>query len=491
MGTLIDYWYYTGDTTWNEDTTAGLLFQVGDEKDYMPRNQTHTEGNDDQGFWGLAVMTATEYNFPNPPSDKPQWLALAQAVFNTQAARWSTEYCNGGLRWQIFEWNNGFDYKNTISQACFFALGARLALYTGNKTYAEWAEKTWDWTSGVGYIDDKWNVYDGGYIDDNCTELTPYQWTYNIGGFLLGAAAMYNYTEDEKWKDRIDGLLTGSEKFFKGDNRDIMTEVACESVDRCNIDQQSFKAYFSRWLANVVKWYPGASEKVMPWLRASSIAAARQCTGGDNGRMCGLKWSSGSTWDGTTGLGQQMAALEVTLSNLIEESRAPVTADNGGTSAGDPSAGSGDIGRQADIVFKPITAGDRAGAGILTAAVLIGLIGGCAFVLSEDSHEKQVKSHGPRAPGKFSSKLTSLGIGTGAAGFVGGFGHGKGKERLDSNEKVDHATHTSVLAPPPEMRQLQTPPRAAMPASGDVVGNGSSAFNEHPPRRLSRRVAEV
>ncbi|CAI4211174.1 unnamed protein product [Parascedosporium putredinis] len=363
----------------------------------------------------MATDMMTFYTGNKPGARPAIFPCHTTAVFNTQAARWSTEYCNGGLRWQIFEWNNGFDYKNTISQACFFSLGARLALYTGNKTYAEWAEKTWDWTSGVGYIDDKWNVYDGGYINDNCTELTPYQWTYNIGGFLLGAAAMYNYTEDEKWKDRIDGLLTGSEKFFKGDNRDIMTEVACESVDRCNIDQQSFKAYFSRWLANVVKWYPGAAEKVMPWLRASSVAAASQCTGGDNGRMCGLKWSSGSTWDGTTGLGQQMAALEVTLANLIEESRAPVTADNG-----------------------------------------------------EDSHEKQVKSQslGPRAPGKFSSTLASLGIGTGAAGFVGGFGHGKGKERLDSNEKVDHATHTSVLASPPEMRQLQTPPRAAMPASG-------------------------
>ena len=102
MGTLIDYWYYTGDDSWNDDTMEGLLFQVGDKADYMPRNQTKTEGNDDQGFWGLAAMTAAEYKFPDPPDDKPQWLALAQAVFNTQAARWDTEHCGGGLRWQIF-----------------------------------------------------------------------------------------------------------------------------------------------------------------------------------------------------------------------------------------------------------------------------------------------------------------------------------------------------------------------------------------------------
>jgi hypothetical protein len=129
MGALIDYWCmsttasldqrkrettdanslvdYTGDTRWNNDTTAGLLFQVGDTIDYMPVNQTLTEGNDDQGFWGMAVMSAAEYNFPDPPANKPQWLALAQAVFNTQAARWDPGNCGGGLRWQIFTWNNG------------------------------------------------------------------------------------------------------------------------------------------------------------------------------------------------------------------------------------------------------------------------------------------------------------------------------------------------------------------------------------------------
>jgi mannan endo-1,6-alpha-mannosidase len=117
MGTLIDYWYYTGDDAYNDITQQALLFQVGETNDYMPRNQTRTEGNDDQGFWGLSVMSAAEYNFPNPPADKPQWLGLAQAVFNTQAARWDTEYCKGGLRWQIFTWNNGYDYKVSQTRA--------------------------------------------------------------------------------------------------------------------------------------------------------------------------------------------------------------------------------------------------------------------------------------------------------------------------------------------------------------------------------------
>lgn len=72
-----------------------------------------------QGFWGMSAMTAAEFNFPNPPADKPQWVALAQAVFNTQAdpSRHDTT-CNGGLRWQIPLSNNGYDYKNSRHLLC-------------------------------------------------------------------------------------------------------------------------------------------------------------------------------------------------------------------------------------------------------------------------------------------------------------------------------------------------------------------------------------
>jgi mannan endo-1,6-alpha-mannosidase len=83
MGTYVDYWHLTGDTSYNAVITEGLLHQVGDNRDYMPLNHTASLGNDDQGFWGMSAMLAAETKFPNPPADKPQWLALAQAVFNT------------------------------------------------------------------------------------------------------------------------------------------------------------------------------------------------------------------------------------------------------------------------------------------------------------------------------------------------------------------------------------------------------------------------
>lgn len=125
-------------------------FQVGQNNDYMPANQTHSEGNDDQCFWALAAMSAAELNFPNPPSDKPQWLALAQAVFNEQWSRWDTQNCGGGLRWQIFPFNSGYDYKNSISNGCLFHLGARLGRYTGNQSYVTTAEQIYTWMGTVG-----------------------------------------------------------------------------------------------------------------------------------------------------------------------------------------------------------------------------------------------------------------------------------------------------------------------------------------------------
>lgn len=111
---MIDYWHYTGDTSYNDLVSQAMLWQVGPNQDYMPPNVTASLGNDDQGFWGMSAMLAAEVNFPDPPSGQPQWLSLAQAVFNTQADPGRhDDTCGGGLRWQIPFSNNGYDYKNS------------------------------------------------------------------------------------------------------------------------------------------------------------------------------------------------------------------------------------------------------------------------------------------------------------------------------------------------------------------------------------------
>ncbi|KAK4180550.1 glycoside hydrolase [Triangularia setosa] len=372
-GTLIDYWKFTGDSSYNDLITQAMLWQVGPDKDYMPPNYTASLGNDDQGFWGMSAMLAAENNFPDPPDDEPQWLALAQAVFNTQASPdRHDETCNGGLRWQIPWSNNGYNYKNSIANGCFFNLGARLARYTGNTTYADWAAKTWDWMRGVGFMDDKYNIYDGGHVEHNCTDINRAQFSYNNGVFLLGAAYMYNYTNgSDIWRERLDGLVDATVRVFFPDN--IAYEVACEEHMSCTTDMLSFKGYVARWMATATQVAPFIAPKVLPVLQNSAKAAIASCVGEKNGqRACGFKWSTGA-FDGSVGAGQQMNVLGAVSSLLIGQSRAPVTNSTGGTSRGDPNAGS-----QSDDFkdkYLPPTTGDKAGAGIVTVLILVSVVG--------------------------------------------------------------------------------------------------------------------
>jgi mannan endo-1,6-alpha-mannosidase len=158
----------------------------------MPPNQTKTLGNDDQAFWGMAAMSAAENKLPDLGNGKPSWLSLAQAVFNTQKDRWDNQTCGGGLKWQIFTFNNGYNYKNTISNGCFFNIAARLYKYLGNDTYANWAERAWEWQLAVGLMSEDYHYYDGTDDKKNCSDINHIQWTYNAGVHMAGAAAMWN-----------------------------------------------------------------------------------------------------------------------------------------------------------------------------------------------------------------------------------------------------------------------------------------------------------
>ncbi|KAI1756086.1 glycoside hydrolase family 76 protein [Xylaria castorea] len=372
-GTMIDYWHLTGDDSYNDVITQAMLFQVGPNRNYMPPNVTASLGNDDQGFWGMSAMLAAEENFPNPPDDQPQWLALAQAVWNTQADPDRHDAtCGGGLRWQIPFANNGYDYKNSIANGIFFNLGARLARYTNNQTYADMAEKTWDWVVSVGFMDKDYNVFDGAHVETNCTDINRVQYSYNNGVFLLGAAYMYNFTGDAKWQDRVNGLVNSTFRVFFPN--DTAYEVACEQHMTCTTDMLSYKGYVHRWMSTMTKIAPFTADAILPVLQKSAQAAISQCTGGTDGRTCGFGWSSG-VFDGSVGAGQTMDVLAAVSSLLIDQTEGPVTNSDGGTSVGDPSAGVGSGSINDDP--SPITTGDRAGAGILTVVVI--LTAGVAF----------------------------------------------------------------------------------------------------------------
>ena len=357
----------------------------------MPTNQTKDEGNDDQVYWAFAAMSAAENGFPAPPSTNPSWLAMAQAVFNEQAARWDTSTCGGGLRWQIFTFNSGYTYKNVPSNGGFMNLAARLARYTGNATYTEWAEKSWNWLADSVLYDNKtFSIWDGTSDVANCTDAEHIFWSYNYGAILSGLANLYNLTEDASYLPAINGILDACfTNFFpeKYGNK-IMVEAACQPLGTCDTDQYAFKGITIRMLVVVSQLVPSTAATIWPYIQASAQGAAGQCIGGADGKTCGFEWNS-TTYDGLYGVGEQLSALAVIGANMVNidnSLKAPLTSNTGGTSKSNPSAGTSTNTDSLlpSIVTKKMTTADKAGAAIVTILVLGGTLAGAAWMVLFD-----------------------------------------------------------------------------------------------------------
>lgn len=158
-----------------------------------------------------------------------------------------------------------------------------------------------------------------------------------------------------------------------------MFEAACErnlpgAQLGCNVDQRSFKAYLSRWLAATTLLAPWTSETIIPLLRASALAAAQSCSGGTDGVTCGNKWWV-EGWDGVYGVGEQMSALEVIQSNLISRVKGPLSDSNGATSRGDVGAGGGEAGVPDGYGDEELGDRDRRGAVALTVVLVLVMLG--------------------------------------------------------------------------------------------------------------------
>lgn len=161
-----------------------------------------------------------------------------------------------------------------------------------------------------------------------------------------------------------------------------MWEAGCETQLNCNIDQQSFKAFLTRWMAASTKVAPWSYSFVMSRLTPTAKAAANSCAGGTSGTICGTRWWDSRGWDGTTGVGQQLSALEAVMSPLITEVHAPLSNTTGGTSVGNAAlAGTGGDGLEDKYHLFHITQQDRAGAGVLTAVVLLTFLGGAIWAM--------------------------------------------------------------------------------------------------------------
>jgi len=254
------------------------------------------------------------------------WLAIATNAFEDFVSRWNVDSalsCNGGLKWQYNPDAVGYDYKNAVTNGGFFQTSARLARYTGNQTFADWATTIWDWSSAIGIISSDFHVVDGTWDTDgtNCTTVSTIQWSYNVATFLHGAAHMYAFTTGDlqtTWESRVQGLVTATNTTFFSpfsNATGIMYEQNCELAGSCETDQTSFKGSLSRWLAKTAVLVPSVSEGIMDLLSASAQGAAAACSG-DGNSTCGLKWFVNG-FDGQSDFGVELSALETVQSLLV------------------------------------------------------------------------------------------------------------------------------------------------------------------------------
>ncbi|PWY88204.1 mannan endo-1,6-alpha-mannosidase [Aspergillus heteromorphus CBS 117.55] len=343
--TLIQYWYFTGDASNNPAVSQGMYWQRGNDN-YMPSNWSSYMSNVDQMAWGLAAMTAAELNYP-VETNMSSWQTLAQRVFKVQSARWDESTCGGGLRWQIWSYESGYTMKTAASNGGLFQLSARLARFTGNQTYADWAEKIWDWSLTSLVNNDTWVVADSTSTGSGCATVGENQWTYNYGLYLSGLAYMYNFTNGEtKWKAGLNGLLntTFTNFFPEKYGGMIMSEALCEPAEDCNTSEETYKGLLAGDLAFVSVVAPYTASEIIPRLQGSASGAAKQCSGGSNETLCGRRWYQ-TTWDGSADMEEQMSATSIFASNLVVYKDAGLatqaTATNATTTEGGTGAGNG------------------------------------------------------------------------------------------------------------------------------------------------------
>jgi mannan endo-1,6-alpha-mannosidase len=290
---LLTYTEVTGDRQYEPLLETTILSQATPNNDFLTIDAT---GNDDQTWWALAAATAAEVKFPESQGSVP-WVDLARNVFEQQKERWGNEKkgaagCKGGLGWKIAkgDGNDGFFYKNSISNGLMFQLAARLAKLssTSNETAAkeasEWAEKVYDWSLHVGLVNDQFDVFDGTDEKNGCADLNHNQWSYNVGVYMYGSAVMAVQTGDDKWVQRTRGFIRSANRTFVNHETGALWEEKCEGKkgdEACNSDQVSFKGLLARWL--------GATAEILPEVSLDAKAiVSRAATAVLDGKLEGL-----------------------------------------------------------------------------------------------------------------------------------------------------------------------------------------------------------
>lgn len=388
---LIEYWHYTGKDNYNSQTLKALAAQAG-KKDDFARNLKQYDMNmitADQGLWGSAALLAAERGYPQPENVDKSWIEMAENAFEGFASYWNEDKrCGGGLPQLPKVVADNMhpsipDVRDMLTQGAFFSMAARLARYTSDKKYADWADKTWAWVEKVGLLNTKTYTIKEPLLSEDCAmdEDDDNAEEVNSNAFMvLGAAFMYNVTEgDSKWKERAQGLTDHALKqWFKEADGILVNE--CEEDD-CGSDWKVFKGASMSMYAQAVEVAPFLKDSLYTPIIKSGSAAMHACRDyeihGEDSFSCGFLWAKGGQSRGAYPPYDEIAALGAVAPLLMDSSKPPQRAkDAGAIDANEKGDEKGDKGSQGDKGDDKKSAGVKMSinALVLSLAVMGGLL---------------------------------------------------------------------------------------------------------------------
>jgi predicted alpha-1,6-mannanase (GH76 family) len=234
---------------------------ISHSEHYSGQGYIVNEYNDDQGWWGLAMIRAYEL------LKNSHYLDLAEAIWNDMDKYWSS-VCSGGIYWK--KDTSPSSYKASIANELYLALGAKLHLHRygtqGSSKFLTRSEDTVAWFLNTNDLIDQGVVRDG--VNPPSCSLNNAQWTYNSGVIVGGLISLFEVTGKQDYLTLAENIAFSAMKHFQLNdashgNGKVLIEVNCETNpdQDCGADGVQFKGVYVRNLGYLHQKLTDSSKK--------------------------------------------------------------------------------------------------------------------------------------------------------------------------------------------------------------------------------------
>ncbi|KAI8924295.1 glycosyl hydrolase family 76-domain-containing protein [Entophlyctis helioformis] len=148
-------------------------------------------------IFGVATQVA---------SQSATFQEIAVGTWTQLLSGWRNTTCKGGIVTDPSDTSRNAT-KSSTTNAGFMALSAQLYAMTGNTTYKEWADGTYNWMAETGLITSAFEVYAG--LTAECA-VQRAQWSAPAGLLMTSLATLYQATTLDPYVGQLTALLSAS-----------------------------------------------------------------------------------------------------------------------------------------------------------------------------------------------------------------------------------------------------------------------------------------